>query len=345
MILEDLKAIPTSDPSDLLRLRDSVYATDLLITAIGHLDFFTWIKINPSDFNGIITHFKIKTRPADVMLTYFKALGLIDEKNEIYRITLKTEEFLTQQSQWSLIPYFSTHVERPIVAKMIEVLKTGSPASWGAKKDELDWEKAMEHDDFADMFTSGMDSRGAYFAPVLANSFNFSEYNSIIDIAGASGIYAACIKDKYTDIKAALFEKPPVDKIANIGLIKRGIADNIKVIAGDMFKDEIPVGYDIHLYSHAFHDWDIKENRQLVRKSFNSLNENGIIMIHDAHINKDKSGPLSVAEYSVLLMFSTYGKCYSISELEELLNSEGFVDVSYQETIGNRSIITGRKSV
>ncbi len=32
MILKDLKAIPKTDPSDLFRLRDSIYATDLLMT-------------------------------------------------------------------------------------------------------------------------------------------------------------------------------------------------------------------------------------------------------------------------------------------------------------------------
>jgi hypothetical protein len=42
-------------------------------------------------------------------------------------------------------------------------------------------------------------------------------------------------------------------------------------------------------------------------------------------------------------MFSSQGKCYSISEIEELLLSGGFVDIKYQETVGDRSIITGTK--
>ncbi len=343
MILRDLQAKPTTDPSDLIRLRDSVYATDLLITAIGHFNFFTWLSSNPSDFETIVSKFKIASRPADVMLTYFTALRLIERKDNQFYTTAYSNEHLIDNAEWNLIPYFSTQTERPIVKKMLEVLKSGQPASWGGKENEMDWEKAMERDDFADMFTAGMDSRGAYFAPGLANSFDFSKYNSIIDIAGASGIYAACIKSKHPSIQAALLEKPPVDKIASIGLEKRGIKDDITVYGGDMFNDKIPNGFDIHLYSHAFHDWDIESNRILVKKSFESLNEGGLIMIHDAHINDDKNGPLSVAEYSVLLMFSTAGKCYSLGELENLLESEGFDNIKYQETIGNRSIITGQK--
>jgi 3-hydroxy-5-methyl-1-naphthoate 3-O-methyltransferase len=343
MILNDLQAKPATDPSNLIRLRDSIYAADLLITAIGHYNFFTWLNANPSNIETIIKNLNLASRPTDVMLTYFTALGLIEKKENIFYTTEYANEHLIDNAEWNLIPYFSTQTERPVVKKMLNVLKTGQPASWSGKENEIDWEKAMLRDDFADMFTAGMDSRGAYFAPGLAGSFDFSKYNSIIDIAGASGIYAACIKSQYPDIEAALYEKPPVDKIASLGLEKRGIREDIRVYGGDMFKDDLPKGFDIHLYSHAFHDWDINLNKKLVRKSFHCLNSGGLLMIHDAHINRNKTGPLSVAEYSVLLMFSTTGKCYSIAELEELLLSEGFKNIKYTPTIGNRSIITGQK--
>jgi predicted O-methyltransferase YrrM len=343
MILKNLMALSKTNPSELIRLRDSVYSTDLLITAIGHLNFFSRIGLNPASFEEIISTFKIDPRATDVMLTLFKAQGLITEKNNIFELTELAQEHLTDLSDWNLIPYFSTQTERPIVEKMLQVLKTGQPATWGGKKDELDWAKAMEKDEFADMFTAGMDSRGAYFAPGLANSFDFSKYNSIIDIAGASGIYAAAIKTKFPKIRAALLEKPPVNKIAETALSKRGLEKDIEVFAADMFTDVFPIGFDIHLYSHVLHDWDFEQNKRLIKDSFQTLNSGGLIMIHDAHINEDKTGPLSVAEYSVLLMFSTHGKCYSISELKELLTGEGFKDIEFQETVGNRSIVTGKK--
>ncbi len=338
-----IRSTPNTNPDDLLRLRDSNYAADLLITAISYLDFFSWLEVNPADFNSIVEHFKIDPRPADVMLTYFSALSMVLKEDGLFRVSEKAKEFLTRKSEFSLVSYFSTQSERPTVEKMYEVLRTGIPASWGAKKNESDWEKAMGRDDFAEIFTSGMDSRGAYFAPALAKNFNFSQYNSILDIAGASGIYAACIKEQCPAIRAVLFEKPPVDRIAKMSLARKGLSDKIEVLGGDMFYDELPSGYDIHLYSHALHDWGIEDNRKIIRNSFRTLNPGGVIMIHDAHINRLKNGPLSVAEYSVLLMFSTNGKCYSVAELEELLTSEGFADIKYQETIGNRSVITGKK--
>lgn len=343
MILNDLTAAPHHDPSDLLRLRDSIYAADLFFAALVHLNFFTWLSKNPSNAENICKELNIKPRPADVMLTLFKAMNLIEEEAGVYRITPLAEEHLTEKSAWNLGPYFASLRERPIVQKMLEVLATGKPAGWGGIKNEREWAAAMERDNFAEQFTSGMDSRGAFLAPGLARSFDFAKYRSVLDIAGGSGIYAASIKARYPTIEAAVLEKPPVDRIAKNALKKRGVAEQVNVFSGDMFKDDIPRGFDVHLYSHVLHDWDLEENKVLVQNSYKSLNVGGIIMIHGAHLNREKIGPLSVAEYSVFLLFSTQGKCYSLGEMEELLTEVGFKNIYYQTTVGNRSIVIGRK--
>ena len=342
MIQKDLKRIPETDPSDLIRLRDSIYATDLLVTAIGHLDFFSVIEKSKLDFNGICDHFKIDKRCTDVMLTYFIALGLISIEKGLYTVTKKASEFLLSSSNWNLSAYFSTQLERPIVEKMIHALKTGKPQSWGGKKDEQDWAKAMGKADFAEMFTAGMDSRGAYFAMGIAKMFDFSKHKSIIDIGGASGIYAASIIEHYPNLTGGVLEKYPVDQITKNSIVQKGKQDVIRVYEGDMFKS-IPSGFDIHLFSHVMHDWNIEQNEVLIKNSYTNLNKGGVIMIHDAHLNPDKSGPVSVAEYSILLMFSTYGKCYSVTELSEIMESVGFVNIREIKTTGNRSIIIGEK--
>jgi hypothetical protein len=328
---------------ELISYRDSVYAADLLIAAIGHLDFFSKLDEFPSNLVGILNKFQLKDRPADVMLTLFKSMGLIELKKDKYRVTNLAKEYLTRNSGHSLVPYYSTLTERSEVSKILEVLRTGKPAGWSGKRKEEELTLAMERDDFAEMFTSGMDSRGAYLAPVLAESFDFSKYKSILDIAGGSGIYAITIKNRHPSIRAGLLEKSPVDRIVTRGLKKKGQAGLLQVFEADMFAENFPDGFDIHLYSHVLHDWDYKEIKILLDKSFQSLNPGGIVMIHDTHLNKDKKGPLSVAEYSVLVMYATEGKCYSLGEMEELLTSAGFEDIDFGITGGNRSIITGLK--
>jgi len=42
-------------------------------------------------------------------------------------------------------------------------------------------------------------------------------------------------------------------------------------------------------------------------------------------------------------MFASEGKCYSISEMEELLAGTGFYGMKYVPTVANRSVIIGEK--
>jgi SAM-dependent methyltransferase len=335
--------IPSTDPGNLFRLRDSIYASDLFIVAVAHLNFFSWLEKNPSDIKEICSSLQIKERPADVMITLFKALNLIEEKDNCFYLKTLAKEYLIDSSEFNLIPYISSLKERPICYDLLKILKTGKPASWAAAKDEQEWALAMKENHFAEKFTAGMDSRGAYLAPALFEKIDLLNYHSLLDIAGASGIYAASAVYKNPFITATVLEKPPVDKLAEYSINKRGMSNKIKVIAGDMFKEEFPKGFDVHLFSNVLHDWDSDKVEKLLENSYRNLNSGGQVLIYDAHINSDKNGPLEVAEYSVLLMFSTEGKCYSFSELKMIMEDIGFSDIRFIPMVANRSIIVGKK--
>ena len=84
--------------------------------------------------------------------------------------------------------------------------------------------------------------------------------------------------------------------------------------------------------------------QQLLAKSFEFLPPGGLVIVHDAHINRTKTGPLPVAAYSALLMTITEGKCYSEKEMEDFLKQAGFTEVKYLPTAADRSLITARRS-
>ena len=77
--------------------------------------------------------------------------------------------------------------------------------------------------------------------------------------------------------------------------------------------------------------------------SFAALPPGGWLLDHDTHVDADKRGPLPVAEYSVLLMHSTPGKCWSVGELTELAERLGFVAVEHRPTAGDRGVLLARK--
>ena len=339
----NLTAQPSTDPTSIYRYRDGLYAVDLLTAAITEFDFFTWLGNHPSNIGEICRNFGIVERPTDVMLTLFTAMNLIRAKEGVFELTELGREHLVSSSQWFLGPYYASLKERPVCQDMVKVLRTGKPATFASSKNEKEWAKAMEGEDFAKRFTAAMDCRGVYLAQAAAKQIDLSGHRHLLDIAGGSGIYACAFVAHHPHLRATVLEKPPVDEIARRMIDSRGFNSRVAVVKGDMFKDCLPERCDVHLFSNVLHDWNEPLVQELVAKSAEVLPAGGLIIIHDAHINAEKTGPLPVAAYSALLMNITEGKCYSIAEMKEYLQKAGFADFHFSETAADRSILTARK--
>jgi len=334
---------PVTDPTQIYRYRDGLYAEDMLIAGIVWLDLFSWLAQQPADEAAIRAQFQLTPRPTDVMLTLFVAMGLIERCGGKYSVTAAAREHLCADSPWFLGPYYASLKDRPVCVDLLRVLRSGKPANWGSEKASQDWHKSMETEAFATQFTAAMDCRGVFLAQAAAKVLDLSSRPSLLDIAGGSGIYACSFCAHFPQLRATVLEKPPVDRITTGAVARRGFAERVAVVAGDMLSAPLPPGHDVHLFSNVLHDWDEPVVRQLLRKSFDALPPGGMIIIHDAHLNEEKSGPLHVAEYSVMLMHSTEGRCYGAGEMARYLGEAGFANVRFVPTSAARSVITAER--
>ena len=340
--MSSLTEVPATDPTELYRMRDGLCGVDLLAAGVVHLDFFTWLADHPSTLGAICAHFQIHQRPADVMLTLFTAMGLVTQSGGCFHATLRAREHLVAGSPWNLAPYYASLKERPTTLDMVKVLRTGKPANWDGY-DAAAWAQAMERPEFALQFTAAMDCRGVFLGQALAKKVDLSESHTLLDIAGGSGIYSCSLLACNPGLRATVFEKPPVDRIARESVARQGFGDRVEVVAGDFFSGELPGGADVHLFSNVLHDWEESVVVELLAKSHRALAPGGLLIVHDAHLNAAKTGPLPVAQYSALLMHSTEGKCYSQGEMRIFLNATGFDWIECQPTAADRSVIVARR--
>ena len=340
MPIAALTAHASTDPTLIYRYRDGLYAADLLTAAIVHFDFFTWLGDRPASFETICHTFDFAPRPADVLLTLAAANGLVRRVNGVYRLTDTAREHLVAGSPFHLAPYFASLKDRPVVSDFARVLRSGQPAHWGAVEDGQDWHAAMEDESFAQAFTDAMDCRGLYLAQNLDAHIDLRERRRLLDIGGGSGIYACVLAAHHPDLHAIVFDQSPVDRIAHRLIAERDCASQVSVQAGNFFSDPWPTDCDVHLYSNVLHDWGVAEVTRLIEQSAALLPPGGLIVIHEAFINDDKTGPKPVAEYSALLMHSTQGKCYATSEYRPLLEDAGFSTITYRETAADRGVMT-----
>ncbi len=314
-----------------------------MAAAIVELDFFSWLARTPANVAQICATFRFAERPVDTMTTLFCALGYIEKRGELFYLCEVARGFLVKGSPWFVGPYFTHFRGRPIYEGLLETLRTDKPGGWAGAPARKPWAEAMEDDGFAEEFTGTMDSRGMYVGPALASALDLGAHRHLLDIAGGSGIYSCCIAAAHPHLKATVFERPPVDRVTRKCIERRGYTERVGVAAGDMFRDELPRECDVHLWSNALHDWDAATCKRLLAKSFAALPSGGMVVVHDKHLNRDKTGPLRIAEHSVFLMAGTEGRFYSIGEVEELLGGAGFVDLNYHDVILDYSVICAKK--
>nr|WP_042184375.1 methyltransferase [Kibdelosporangium sp. MJ126-NF4]CEL16256.1 O-methyltransferase, family 2 [Kibdelosporangium sp. MJ126-NF4]CTQ94180.1 O-methyltransferase, family 2 [Kibdelosporangium sp. MJ126-NF4] len=330
-------------PGDIVGLVNSTYAADLFVAVVSEFDIFTRLaEREATTARQLADLLEINERAADVTLTYLAALGLVERTPDgAVRVAEPATRYLKAGAEVDLRHYASMVGGRSGSRTAVQVLRTGQPAAWEAGSD--DWLSRMSEGDFADMFTAAMNARGTYLSPALADAVRGSvEANRILDIGGSSGIYACSLVDALPGTTAAVLDLPSVVDSSRASIAARGMSDRVDVIAGDMFA-ELPHGFDVHLYSNVWHDWDADGVRRLAAASFAALPPGGVLVDHDMHLDDTKSGPLRPAEFSVRMMLMTAGRCYSTPELAEILIPVGFEDVHLRPTTAGYSVVVARK--
>lgn len=340
-----------TDPTDLYRIRDGVYAPDLLIVAVVELDLFSWLADRgPITVNALAGGLGLAGRPADVLVTYLAARGLLarsgdrgDPGHDTVTLTGLARDHLVTGSPFDLRAYYASLRDRPACRELHAVLRTGRPADWASAPAGGTWAGRLDDPAFAATITDAMDARSRFLAPALVEAVRDLPGRRVLDIGGGSGGYAAALADGL-GITGSVLERPPVDGVTRTLLAARGHADRIDVVAGDMLADPLPTGYDLHLFSNVLHDWDAGTVRALLARSHTALAPGGYLVDHDTHVDRGHAGPLPAAEYSVLLMHSTLGKCWSVRELGAMLRAAGFVAVRTRPTAADRSVVIARKA-
>lgn len=345
---DPLTTAPKTQPTLLLRYRDRQYAADLIAAAILEFDLFSWIdsrgEVKTED---VLQAFEIQPRPTDVLLTLCRSMDLIETTGaDAHRLTTTAREHLVASSPWFLGPYYQPIVHSAILADHLKVLRTGKPANWQAKSDGGDWHASMLDPVFARGFTDMMNCRGLSFGQALATSLTdeLKSRRRVLDVGGGSGIYSTTMVAAHPHLKATVLEQPPVDALVRGEIAKHGLSDRVDVASGDFFKDAWPSDVDVVLLSNVLHDWDVPEVTVLLQSAAKTLAPGGLLVIHEAFINDDKTGPLPVAEYSALLANITQGKCYSAKEYTDILKPLGFEVGDYHDTIADRGYMTAVRS-
>lgn len=99
-------------------------------------------------------------------------------------------------------------------------LKTGDIA-FNAAAGMSVWEYYAQHPEVGQVFSQSMTNLGTPISQAVVATYDFSEFNTIVDVGGAQGSLISTIVQSYPHLKGILFDVPEV--IANVS-----VDDNIQ---------------------------------------------------------------------------------------------------------------------
>jgi hypothetical protein len=326
---------------DTVRLQDMAYAhrqTAVLLTAL-ELGLFTQISRGVSALREIAGALEITETNADRLLTACAALGLVLREGDRFRNAADAERFLVEGEKDYAGPWLlAAGKERKRWFGLGDALqRTGPPRVLGMYESfSVEQARALHEA----TYSIGMGA-GRRFV----RQCDLSGRRLILDLGGGSGCYSICAAKAHPQIRAIVFDLPPVAIVAEEFIARHGLSERIRAVGGDFTADALPRGADVTIMASNLPQYGRKQVRKVVSRVHDALAPGGEMHLIGEMLRPDKDGPAGPALWglSEALDHST-GVAHSEREVVEYLEGAGFRDVSVNEFVpGSLTRVTGTK--
>jgi 3-hydroxy-5-methyl-1-naphthoate 3-O-methyltransferase len=274
------------------------------------------------------------------MLTAMVAMDLIETEKDRYTNSPLAETFLVRGKPTffgDMILMQGTRLYN-MWGKLDEAVKNNVPP-----KDVFD--NLQQDNEVAKAFVSAMHNNSIGPAKALAEKIDFSKYNQLLDVGGGSGSYPIILAGQFQNLKAIIFDYKAVCEIAEQFIQSSGLQQRISTTSGDVLFDDLPRGCDVALLAQVIHSYSPDDCKRILKKIYDALTSNGLLIINEFFLADDKQGPLFPALFSVnMLIESQKGKCYSKAEVTSWLEEIGFEGAQSGDLVGPVGFLTARKA-
>ena len=242
---------PVLDPTSIFEVFRGNHGTELLTAAVAHFRVFERLERSPMEFGLLRRELGLAERPALVLVTALRAFGLlIDDEEGRVGLTELARDHLTPGAFFDVSGYIGLAADAPGVLEMVERLRTNRPAGSGLDEDGAAFiykegiGSAMEAEASARSLTLALAGRARNVAPVLAERCPLHDSRVLLDVGGGTGIYSIAWLLRHPELRAIIWDRPEVLKVAAEMAESFGVRDRVELQAGDMFKDDVPEGAD-----------------------------------------------------------------------------------------------------
>jgi O-methyltransferase domain/Dimerisation domain len=177
------------------------------------------------------------------------------------------------------------------------------------------WDYYAQHPEEGQAFSQSMTSMGTSIAQAVAQTYDFSEFNTIVDIGGAQGSLISAIVRSHPHLNGILFDLPEIIATANVDA-------NIQPIAGNFF-ESVPSGGDAYLMRWIIHDWDDEKSLMILKNCHQAMPDHGKLLLVESLIPPGND-PSPAKFIDIIMLLMVGGRERTEEEYRSLLRSSGF---------------------
>lgn len=267
------------DPSRILEVGFGFWPSKVLLTAV-ELGIFTTLSERALTAAQLGAEVGMHRRGQDDFLDALVALGFLERDGDgaaaHYRNTPATAKFLDREK-----PEYVGGILEMANARLYRfwndlgpALKSGQPQNEIRHSEKPMFEVLYQDPARLEQFMSAMRGISAGNFQALADKFDFSRYQSLCDVGGATGILSSLVARRHPKIAATTFDLPMVEPIVRRWLARDGMADRVQVASGDFLKDPLPCA-DVITMGMILHDWNLEKKKHLVKLAYDALPPGG----------------------------------------------------------------------
>ncbi|MEO5954030.1 MAG: class I SAM-dependent methyltransferase [Chloroflexia bacterium] len=268
-----------------------------------------------------------------------------DALERLLNTCVNLELLQLEDGNYSNPPIASTYLVRKSPASLIGYIEYSQKALWqlwaklpdAVREGTHRWEQVFggqgelfshyyKTDEDKRRFVMGMHAFGMISSPQVVKAFDLSSFRHMVDLGGATGHLPIAACQAYPELRASVYDLPGVLHVTQEVIDEAGLADRIKTVGGDFFKDPLPIA-DLYTLGRILHDWTRAKIDLLLQKIYAALPEGGAILIAEKHLDESGVKPLWTLLQSLNMLVVTEGKERRLTEYQEILESAGFHDV------------------
>lgn len=271
------------DPSHIMQVGMGFWPSKTVLSAV-ELELFTQLGAEALTGEEIGDRVGLSERAIYDFLDTLVALRFLDRDGEgteaRYRNTSESAAFLDKRSPaylGGILEMCNARLYR-FWGDLTEALQTGQPQNEIKHTGKPMFEELYSDPARLEQFMSAMRgiSLGNFHA--LAETFDFSRYETVCDVGGATGQLCTILAERHPHLRCISYDLPVVAPIAEKHIAAAGLTDRVSTASGDFFADPLPQA-DVITMGLILHDWNLERKMQLIRAAYEALPDGGAFII------------------------------------------------------------------